>query len=226
MRRFADLAVLATLIAVGSRGQAPVQPHSPQEPDPHENSVEQNAPAGDRDSPAAEPPASQRIPDVPKPASAAPQGVKPQQATKPLPSTDSEEAILGRWELVPVKSHFAPDATPPMEVRTYVKTPDGIQATVTTTGTDGTVHSMSYPWRVDGKEYPVKGSPLLDSIVLKHIDNLTAEATLKHGDKVLASERREFSADGETMTITVQDMTAEHPVLSKAVYKKVASTPK
>jgi hypothetical protein len=124
---------------------------------------------------------------------------------KALPSTDSEDAILGTWELVPEKSHFAPYATPPKEIRAYVKTSDGIQATVTSTQADGTVHSMTYPWRVDGKEYPVTGSPLLDSIILKRIDNLTAEATLKHGTIVLASERREFSLDGETMSITAKN---------------------
>jgi hypothetical protein len=222
MGRIADLAWLVILAAVGSRGQTPALPHSPQEPDPHENSIEQNAPSGDRDSPVEEPPSSLRIPDEITRAKSP--GSKP-QVIKPLPSTDSEDAILGRWELVPEKSHFAPDATPPMEVRTFVKTSEGIQATVTTTQADGTVHSMSYPWRVDGKEYPVKGSPLLDSIILKRIDNLSAEATLKHGDTVLASERWEFSADGKTMSITVQDMSSEHSVSSKAVYRKAGSQP-
>jgi hypothetical protein len=151
-----------------------------------------------------------------------PQPSKP-QVIQPLASTDSEDAIVGTWELVPEKSHFAPDASPPKEVRTYVRTSDGIQATVTNTEADGTVHFMTYPWRVDGKEYPVKGSPLLDSIVLKRIDNLTAEATLKHGGIVLASERREFSADGKIMSITVKDLSSEHPVSSKAVYRKLGS---
>jgi hypothetical protein len=136
---------------------------------------------------------------------------------------ESEDAILGTWELVPEKSHFSPNATPPKEVRTYVKTSQGILATVTTTLPDGTMRSMAYPWRVDGKEYPVTGSPLLDTVILKQIDNLTAEATLKHGDVVLASERREFTADGKTMSIIVKDTTsAENAVSSTAVYRKVA----
>jgi hypothetical protein len=151
-----------------------------------------------------------------------PQPSKP-EVIKPVASTDSEDAIIGTWELVPEKSHFAPDSTPPRELRTYVRTSDGIQATVTNTEADGTVRSMTYPWRVDGKEYPVTGSPLLDSIILKRIDNLTAEATLKHGSIVLASERREFSIDGKIMSITVKDMSSEHPVSSKAVYRKVGS---
>jgi hypothetical protein len=196
-----------------------VQPHSPQEPDPHENSVEQNAPTGDRDSPAKEPPSSKKIPDAPKPTKAP---SKP-QVVEPLTAVESEDAILGTWELVPEKSHFSPNATPPKEVRTYVKTSQGILATVTTTQPDGTMRSMAYPWRVDGKEYPVTGSPLLDTVILKQIDNLTAEATLKHGDVVLASERREFTADGKIMSIIVKDTTsAEHPVSSTAVYRKVA----
>jgi hypothetical protein len=169
------------------------QPHSPQEQDPHENSAGKNAPA----KVAPEPPATTAV--------------------------DSEDAILGTWELIPERSHFSPDATPPKEVRTYVKTSEGILATVTTTQPDGTMRSMAYPWRVDGKEYPVTGSPLLDTIVLKQVGNLTAEATLKHGDVVLASERREFSADGKTMSIIVKDLTsAEHTISSTAVYKQVA----
>ena len=106
-----------------------------------------------------------------------------------------------------------------------MKTSEGIEATVTTTRPDGNVKSMTYPWRVDWKEYAVNGSPLLDTIVLKQIDNLTAEATLKHGDTVLASERREFSADGKTMSITVTDATSDHAVSSKAVYQKRGSKP-
>jgi hypothetical protein len=219
MTRIVSRWVFCTVVAVSGYAQTAVEPHSPQEPDPHENSVEQNAPTGDRDSPAKEPPNSKKIPDAPKPTNSP---SKPQVA-EPLTAVESEDAILGTWELIPEKSHFSPNATPPKEVRTYVKTSQGILATVTTTQPDGTLRSMAYPWRVDGKEYPVTGSPLLDTIVLKQIDNLTAEATLKHGDVVLASERREFTADGKTMSIIVRDATsAEHAVSSTAVYRKVA----
>ena len=164
-------------------------------------------------------PHSPQDPDPPKPT----QPASKEQVVEPPPAVESEDAILGTWELVPEKSHFSPNATPPKEVRTYVKTSQGILATVTTTLPDGTMRSMAYPWRVDGKEYPVTGSPLLDTVILKQIDNLTAEATLKHGDVVLASERREFTADGKTMSIIVKDTTsAENAVSSTAVYRKVA----
>jgi hypothetical protein len=47
------------------------------------------------------------------------------------------------------------------------------------------------PLQVDGKEHPVTGSKLLNSILLSKVDNPTSEATMKHGDIVIASERRE-----------------------------------
>jgi hypothetical protein len=100
--------------AVSGCAQAPVQPDSPQEPDPHENSVEQNAPTGDPD--AAKPT------NPPKP-----------QVVEPLTAVESEDAILGTRELVPERSHFSPNATPPKEVRPYVKT------------SQGTVRSMAGP---------------------------------------------------------------------------------
>lgn len=208
---------LFSLLAITGYGQAPPLAHSPAEPDPHEDSIEQNAPVGDRDSPAKEP----AKPLTVKPESHVQPPEKPQLVVK-TPPVETQDAIIGTWELVPELSHFSPRANPPKEVRTYVRTADGIQATVTTTGPNGEIRTISYPWRVDGKEYPVTGSALLDTIVLRQINNLTAEATLRHGDVVLASERRELTADGKTMSITVKDLTStEAPISSTAVYKKV-----
>jgi len=65
------------------------------------------------------------------------------------------------------------------------------------------------------------GSELLDTIRLSQIDNLTAEASLRHGTKVLATERRSISADGKIMTIIMTDMTSEErPITVRAVYEK------
>ena len=51
--------------------------------------------------------------------------------------------------------------------------------------------------------------------------NLTAEATYKHGDTVIASERREIALDGKTMSITVKDTgSGDKPMSSVAVYER------
>jgi len=83
------------------------------------------------------------------------------------------------------------------------------------------MRTLNFPWQPDGKEHAVSGSDLLDTIRLELVDNLTAEASLRHGDKVLASERRSVAADGKTMTIIVKDMTSdERPIIATAVYEK------
>jgi hypothetical protein len=191
--------------------------------DEHEDPIIQNLPDGKKE--------PLNTPQNPAPKPTVPQESKPKKTTSrstseapvgpPLPTLNSDEAILGTWDLVLEKSKFNPGPGPRAEVRTYVKTPDGILVTVNSTDADNSARTMSYPWQVDGKEHPVTGSKLLDSILLAKVDNLTSEATMKHGDIVIASERREFAADGKTMTIEVRDMSStDHPISSRAVYQK------
>jgi len=209
--------VVCSLLAMSGYAQPRVEPHSPDEPDPHENPIGQKPPASNGPDTRSEP--IKPLAPIP-PAASGPQG-----SVKIAP-VETEDAIIGTWVLVPEKSHLPPDAKSSRVVRTYTRTAEGIQATVTRTSPAGSVSRISYPWRVDGKEYAVIGSPLLDRIVLKPVDNLTAEATLKHGGVVLAAERRQMTADGATMTITVQDFTsAEHPVNSVEVYRRAENNP-
>lgn len=129
--------------------------------------------------------------------------------------------MLGTWKLVPDLSKFEPGPPPKSETRTYKQTPEGVVALIETTDQKGMVHTISYPWTFDDSEHHMTGSELLDTIRLRQIDNLTAEASLSHGTKVLATERRSISADGQSMTIIMTDMTSEErPITVKAVYEK------
>jgi hypothetical protein len=189
--------------------------------DPHENPAVQNSPTGKKDAPGGRPASKVVTPAEPAPGKTpvrSPTAKQPQVQTKPV---DAEQVMLGSWKLVIEKSKFNPGPPPQSEVRTYAKTADGITATTSTTFQDGTVRIVTFPWRPDGKEHPVTGSNLLDTIRLEPVDNLTAEATLWHGHKVLATERRSISADGKTMTIVVKDMTSEdRPITATALYEK------
>ena len=64
------------------------------------------------------------------------------------------------------------------------------------------------------------GSDLLGTIRLERVDDLTAEASLSHGDKVIASERRTLTEDGQTMTIVVTDTSSDGPIRATFVYEK------
>jgi hypothetical protein len=213
IRRYV-LFVAALGLAAGSYAQAPGDVI-----DPHENPAVQNSPDGKKIAPGAATPAKATIPTAPpskKPTKSAAKA-KEVQIKPPNP----EEVVLGTWKLIPEKSSFNPGPAPQSEVRTYIRTSAGITATTITTKPDGSVRTVTFPWQPDGKEHPVTGSDLLDTIRLEQVDNLTAEASLRHGDKVLASERRAVTADGKTMTIVVKDMTSDdRPITATAVYEK------
>jgi hypothetical protein len=207
MRRIAGLTLALVLIAGSGFGQ---DPDAQEQVDPHENPIIQNSEGT----------------TVPVPQTPAPKIKKSlKTASKPVvpppPEVKTEDVIIGTWDLVPAKSKFDPPPAPKAEVRTYEKTAAGILEKVQTTSVDGTVRTVSYPWRPDGSEATVTGSPLLDTIQLKRVDNLTDEATYKHGEAVIATERREIALDGKTMSITVKDTSsADKPVSSVAVYQR------
>jgi hypothetical protein len=214
MGRMVVVGMAVLLISRENYGQQPA-PN-----DAHENPGIQNSSVGNRER-SDIPEKSTPRPKETKPVKVTAPPVSPPDLAPPPPVLNSDEAILGTWKLVVEKSNFNPGPPPKSEIRTYVRTPDGIRANIETTYADGTTRSITYPWQVDGKEHPVTGSKLLDIILLSKVDNLTSEATMKHGDQVIASERRRFAADGKTMSIEAKDLSStEKPISSTAVYQK------
>jgi hypothetical protein len=214
MGRVVIIAMAVLLITRENYGQQPA-PN-----DAHENPGIQNSSVGKHE-PSYVPEKSTPRPKETKPMKATAPPESPSDLPRAAPVLNSDEAILGTWKLVPEKSKFNPGPPPQSEIRTYVRTPDGIRANIKTTYADGTTRSITYPWQADGKEHPVTGSKLLDIIRLSKVDNLTSEATMKHGDQVIASERRRFAADGATMSIEAKDLSSTNkPISSTAVYQK------
>jgi hypothetical protein len=208
IKRVARLTVALALVA-GSGYSQKQDPDAQEQVDPHENPVIQNS---GTTAPVPQAPA----PKIKKSLKTASKPVVPEP-----PALETETAIIGTWDLIPAKSKFDPAPGPKAEVRIYEKTSDGIVAKVKTTDMDGKERTVSYPWHLDGSEATVTGSPLLDTIQLKKVDNLTDEATYKHGETVIASERREIALDGKTMSITIKDTSSgDKPVSSVAVYER------
>jgi hypothetical protein len=131
-----------------------------------------------------------------------------------------EDHVFGTWILNPAKSKFSPGPAPKSQKRTYEAHPEGVRATIETVHADGHTTSTQYVANYDAVEYPVTGNPNSDAIALKKINNYTAEATLSHAGRVMATARRVISSDGKTMTITYQGMWAGQPSNNVAVYEK------
>ena len=109
---------------------------------------------------------------------------------------------VGTWEYNAAKSKFDPG--PAYKSRT-VKVEahgEGIKVTVDGVSGDSSKHGYSYTANYDGNDNPVTGSPMLDTIAYKRIDDNTVEATTKKGRKVAANISIVVATDGKTMTVT------------------------
>src|SRR5262245_23489378 len=75
--------------------------------------------------------------------------------------------------------------------------------------------------KYDGNEYPVSGSPDIESLAYKKIDDRNYESTNKQGGKTSAAAKIVYSADGKTRTVTSSGTSTKgQKVSATAVYDK------
>ena len=131
------------------------------------------------------------------------------------------DPLIGTWNLKVAKSKYSPGPPPRAATITYAETADGIKRTGQSVDADGNPTSFEYTAKYDGKDYPVTGSPLFDTIALKGINDRTSEATLKKSGKVVSTARRVMSKDGKVMTLTITGTNAKGQKMKNiAVYEK------
>jgi hypothetical protein len=91
----------------------------------------------------------------------------------------------------------------PKESTMVIKEADGgIAVTVTNVNAQGQNSKVQYTVKYDGKDYPLTGSPLADTVSLKKIDANTNEGVAKKGGKITVRTRTVISKDGKTRTTT------------------------
>ena len=111
-------------------------------------------------------------------------------------------AFTGSWKLNAAKSKFDPG--PPFRSFTLTFTPDGVRHLELVRG-DGQSFKASLPWS-DGNEVPVtiaQGETQNVTAVSK-IRGKTFEDTWRENGKVIEQVRGVVSADGKTLTVTVE----------------------
>jgi hypothetical protein len=120
----------------------------------------------------------------------------------PLPGLEVDP-IVGTWDLDLAASSFKPGPPPKSELRVYEPEHEGIKATVVTVYADGRKTAFEYLTSYNDVTATVTGSETSDSVRMRKVDANTAEAVLSLGGKIVGRTRRVVSADGRTMTITL-----------------------
>jgi hypothetical protein len=144
------------------------------------------------------------------------------QTERVPPTPQSEDVVVGAWQLDLSKSHYQPGPGPKEETRTYEPGHEGIHATILTTDQQGQTHSIDYVASYNDVVAVVTGSSQVDAIKLRKIDDRTAEATLSFMGKVVGTARRVIAPDGKTMTITFK-RDAPDAVDNVAVYRRMVT---
>jgi hypothetical protein len=137
------------------------------------------------------------------------------------PAWAQSDPAAGTWKLNPAKSHYMPGPAPKSNVITIVVAGDTLK--ISSKGIDGENKPTStlYTATFDGKDNPIKGAPLYDTVSHKRIDANTTEQTRKKEGKTVQTATRKISADGKTMTVTSVGKTADGKDLHNvAVYEK------
>ena len=136
-------------------------------------------------------------------------------------SPSKDDPIIGIWQLNVAKSTYHPGPGPISETRTYKRGANGVEGTIQRRFANGRSERIEYVAEYD-REYPVSGTEEYDHILLKRIDERSAQAVLSHAGRVYGVARRVIAPSGSSMTITLKRESSTGPaVLNTAVYEKI-----
>jgi hypothetical protein len=113
-------------------------------------------------------------------------------------------ANVGTWKLNVEKSKYPANMAPKSLTRTVSVDGDKVTYSFEGTAADGSALKYSFTVQYDGKDYEITGTGPFgsDHIAIKQINSHMFEATLKKGDKIIATSHSTVSHDGKMTTIS------------------------
>ena len=136
-------------------------------------------------------------------------------------SAQGRDPRTGLWRLNVAKSTYKPGPPPTSQTVRIEPSGQGEHVRSEALNPNGTRVVMEYVAAFDGTDYPLKGSPVADTVTLKRIDANTTERFDKKAGHVMLVYRRVVSADGKTMTVTINGVNAQgQQVSNKVVFEK------
>lgn len=112
------------------------------------------------------------------------------------------DRVLAIWKLNTAKSTFTPGPGWRSQTRVYRAVPGGVSISWSGVGAKGEAMHVSFVSRLDGKDYPMKGSANYDTLNAIPVDAFTVKSEEKRDGKVAGIAIRKLSPDGKVMTIT------------------------
>jgi hypothetical protein len=136
-------------------------------------------------------------------------------------SAQASDPRIGTWKLNVAKSKYSPGPMPQSLTVKVEPAGQGEKVTAEFVNADGTRTTTQYTANFDGKNSPLTGSQIADTVSLKRVDARTTVRTDKKGDKVAQTLTRVVAQDGKTMTVTTKGTNAQGQAVNNvAVFDK------
>lgn len=130
----------------------------------------------------------------------------------------SQEAFYGMWKVDLTKSKYSPGPAPKSNMKKYEPWKDGFKATQDVVNAKGEKVHVEVIAKVDGKDYPGKGSPDADTYAFKKLDARTYEVTQKKDGKVTIVAKMVVAPDGKSRSITQTGKNAKGEPVNNQIY--------
>ena len=112
------------------------------------------------------------------------------------------DPLIGTWKLNVAKSSVRVVPGPKSYLVKAEAWEDGINAEIDVVDAEGKTLHVEVSYKFDGKDYPIKGSPMADAVSLKRVNERQTDVTWKKDGKVVMTGKSVISADGRTTTVT------------------------
>ncbi|MDA1095429.1 MAG: hypothetical protein O3A25_19530 [Acidobacteria bacterium] len=116
---------------------------------------------------------------------------------------------IGTWKLNVAKSTFSPGPAPKSFTLVFAAAGQGVKLSAEGVEADGSKSAFTYTANYDGKDVPITGLAIVDTVSVKRINATTVERTDKKGGKVVQTHTRVMSADGKSFTSTQKGTNAQ-----------------
>ena len=136
-------------------------------------------------------------------------------------SAQSKNPGMGTWKLNVEKSKYSPGPAPKSLTATFEAAGKGQKLKTVGVNADGSPSATEYTAEYDGKDYPIKGSPVADTVSLVRTDAHTYVRTDKKNGKVVQTLTRVLGNDNKTFTVAVKGATPKgEPINNMLVFEK------
>jgi hypothetical protein len=113
----------------------------------------------------------------------------------------TDVALAGAWKLNVAKSHFTHGDLPKSLILTIEPDgPDGVHYRSKNHLVDGTSGGAEYHAKLDGKDYPVSGTPNYDAVSIERVNARTFHIQMKKVGTVIVDTTYKVGADGKSLT--------------------------